>query len=237
MIFRGERFYLNNAYPCDIRASLYGREFIFTSAEALLQAKKVEFSLLPTEERVRITEELANSTPKRARAIGDSFSHEGGDMKVWEHFQPLVMESAIDCKFSQNLELAKLLIREDLDNIVPDSKEEEALLCGLKHFQSSHSHLLCQPTMAEIVGNGYAKRRTILEKGDIVYNYSEVIREGKDNREVEIVRWNKDRFSNLLERVSYVEDGEMFSTNLTFETVDKLFGEARYIKEEEYVLS
>ncbi len=235
MGFTGEQFYLSNEYPCDIRAILYGKEYVFSSAEALWQAKRVTFSSLAEKDKLSLIECLTKSTPKEAIAIGKGISPLSGDGFLWETFRPIVMESVINCKFNQNPELARLLFHEDLESIACETSQEEETLTALRHFRTMDKGHVCPPNVANLCGDGYAKRRTILENGNTVYNYTEIIRENDSVREVNIVKWDKNRFSNTLETLSYTEAITKFTENVTFEDVEKLFEGAREISEE-YVL-
>ena len=96
---------LSNWYPCNVWASIGGREYVYDSSEHLFMARKADhFGYSRSVARLQ----RKGLTAGECKAIGRGVV--GFTARGWDAVKPKVMFEVVLAKFEQNRELAELLI-------------------------------------------------------------------------------------------------------------------------------
>lgn len=114
--FRNEHFFLSNFYPSDITVSMdltidgvAGEYlFVFSTGEHCFQAMKVVASNMNDSQKHKWMLDMESaSTPSQSKYLGRSINI---DLDKWNDMSYLCMQRTQELKYTQNLDLAKLLL-------------------------------------------------------------------------------------------------------------------------------
>ncbi|GHV80145.1 hypothetical protein AGMMS49944_19360 [Spirochaetia bacterium] len=117
-------FFLSNFAPSPIKATFFGKEITFPTAEHYYQANK-----FPDDE-TKFMEIAAAKSPRQAANKGREFS---GLRPDWKTARDEIMEAALILKFSQNPDLARQLKDTGTEEIIEASSRDNHFGWGKNH--------------------------------------------------------------------------------------------------------